>query len=69
MRSFSTLAQNAVQPNFDIDVPDTKILKGFRCTVNMDPFQDIFKFIRTAELIGFDLGLILITRKLLGGAV
>lgn len=65
--SFASLAVPGERPDFTIEVPDTNLLKGFKFTVDLSMFEDLLAFAKAVELIIFDIGLILITTKLMGG--
>lgn len=66
-RSFSSLAVAPQAPDFNIVVPDTKYMKGMRFNANLDIFSGLLQVVRAIELVLFDIGLVLITGKLLGG--
>lgn len=68
-RSFSTLASDTGQPDFTLSFPGTKLMPEFNLNIDLSIFDDLMPFMKTAELIAFDIGLVLLTRKLLGGAV
>lgn len=67
MRSFTTLAADEVAPDFRFQFY-TKLLGYVDFKVDLSMFEDLRKVAKTIELLAFDVGLVLITRKLLGGA-
>jgi hypothetical protein len=69
LRSFTTLSGNTGDPDISIAVPNTFLLKGFAFNVDLSIFDNLVQVSKAFELLAFDIGLILITRKLLGGAV
>lgn len=69
-RAFSPFANAGEwQPKFDVVVPDTAILKGFSWTADLTMFNGLASVARKFELLIFSVGLIMATRKLMGGDV
>lgn len=69
LRSIQAIEVTGSQPDLNIVVPNTNILKGMSFNVDLSMFQDIINVTRKFEIIIFDIGLILLTRRLLGGDV
>jgi hypothetical protein len=66
-RSFSTLAAENGNPNFRFTF-NTKLLGYQDIQINMSMWSSIISVSKVFELLAFDIGLIFLTRKLLGGA-
>lgn len=69
LHSFTQLNGGNFNTKLEINVPDTNILKGMRFSVDFAQFESIVSVVKVIELLCFDIGLILLTRKLLGGGV
>lgn len=63
LHSFTILGGTGVAPSWDINYMATTV------SINFDFVDDWIPFIRFMELLIFDVGLIMATRRLLGGAV
>lgn len=77
LRSFQGIAEKAstFNPKWEIDVSD-KLLgrsatgnNAFSFTIDLKMFKDFVRIVRSIELFLFDVGLIFLTRKLMGGDV
>ncbi len=67
--SFAKVADvQAREPNFDIQL-NTPLLGEVDFDIDISMWRNLIAVMRTFELICFDIGLIFVTRKLLGGAV
>lgn len=69
LHSFTSLAADAANPDFSINVPGTPFWDAYTIPIDLSRFSDLLKFAKAAELVAFDIGLIFLTRKLLGGSV
>lgn len=70
--SFATLNVSSIKPDFNFDLSSLPLASicGFSyLEIDLSLFDGLFVVVRTFELILFDIGLILLTRKLLGGDV
>ncbi len=69
LHSFTSLSADVGNPDFSIKVPATPFWNAYTIPIDLSRFGDLLKFVKAIELIAFDIGLILLTRKLLGGSV
>lgn len=66
-KSFESLADDGQIPKFKIDLTDTVLNVEYEIDLTM--WDNIAKVFRGFILVGFDIGLILLTRRLMGGGV
>jgi hypothetical protein len=70
LHSFSSLSMaNSFNPVINIGVADTTLLRGFNFNIDLTKFVGLLTIVRVIELLLFDIGLVMVTRRILGGDV
>jgi len=69
MRSFQLFNDNTFNPVLNINIPKGPILPNLNFNLDLSVWSDIVGYIKALELLIFDITLVLMTRKLLGGGV
>jgi len=69
MRSFQLFNDNTFNPVLNVDIPAGPILPNLNFNIDLSVWSSIVGYVKALELLIFDITLVLVTRKLLGGGV
>lgn len=69
MRSFQLFNDNTFNPVLNINIPSGPILPNLNFNIDLSVWSNIVGYVKALELLIFDITLVLMTRKLLGGGV
>lgn len=69
MRSFQLFNDNSFNPVLNVNIPAGPILPNMDFNIDLSVWSSIVGYVKALELLIFDITLVLMTRKLLGGGV